>query len=57
MFTYIVAYYGFITIGLYLLSSYEEAKDKRAWAKEVLAYIVVLILMIAISVSLFFVPA
>ena len=57
MFPYIMAYYGFISIGFYLLSSYKEAKDKRAWAKEVLVFIVVLILMIAISVSLFFVPA
>ena len=57
MFPYIMAYYGFISVGFYLLSSYEEAKDKRSWAKEVLVFIVVLILMIAISVSLFFVPA
>jgi len=34
-------------LGSYLLKSYEEAKDKRAWAKEVLTYIAGLILMIA----------
>ena len=43
----IVVLLGPVMLGSYLLKSYEEAKDKRAWAKEVLTYIAVLILMIA----------